>query len=347
MLSTKQQFIETQKKVEKMASNGGFSLLSGNNIIGDSDFGFLANALEYIDTKLHRPVYKFFWQTAIPYKVVGGAMDYASFYKSNYSIANVNPIASGSNNVLITAKAQLQKYSTKVAAFTYILEIGLIDEMKADKIGYNILDEFQEGILMQHNKMMDRVTFFGLPNDSESYGYFNHPDVEVIEETDTAWADMDAVTFFTKINEVLIKQVVASEYAEDFVANRIHLPLALFGKLALPMAISGTNGASATTGVSLYQYLKDNLAIALAGYGVGEISLVVNRYLANIGTNGTGRIVIDRYNEDIARGILGMDLTRGATVFDATSQSTKTTYMAFVGEPQIIRPIAIKYYDNK
>ena len=68
---------------------------------------------------------------------------------------------------------------------------------------------------------------------------------------------------------------------------------------------------------------------------------------ANKGTNGTGRIVIYRYSEEVVRGIMGMDLTRGATVFSGEKQATLTSYVAFVGEPQFVKPSAIIYYDNK
>ena len=346
MSLVRDEFIRQQSNIEKKYGRGNYLSRDGE-FVNDADFGFLANALEYIDSVIHRPVYEFQWYRALPYIMVGGAKEYASFYKTNYSISSDSGIASGSNNVLITAKAQFQKETTRVFPFSYVLEVGYIDEMKAKEIGYDIMNEYDQGINLQHNKMMDSITFFGLPNVDDSYGLINIPeDIVTPKVSDKKWEDMTATELFDEVTKPILDIVAETEYSRELLPDRVAIPLPLFSKLARPMAVAGEGGASFTTGVSLYDYLVKNLPNAYAGYGT-TLSILPFRYLANAGTNGTGRIVIYRYSESVMRGVMGMPLTRGATLPDNARQATLTSYVAFVGEPQLIRPSAIRYIDNK
>ena len=339
-------FIEDQIKIEKLSNPNGKSFLEPNNgLVQDSDLGFLANSLESIDPILKRPLYKFFAFRDLPFRYVGGAKELASYYKTNYSLSDRNPIASGQNNVILTVDVQLEKYTTRISAFSYILKIGLLNSMKAQEIGYDIYGEFDNAVGLQHARMVDQIAFFGLPNVGESYGLFNHPDIPV-ETAETKWEEQGASELFDKINSLFLETITRSEFDESMVPDRMLVPLPLFGKLAAPMAVAGSGSSTATTGTSLYNYLRDNLARDLAGYGAAGLAILPNKYLAAAGTNGTGRILIYRYNEEAARGIMGMELTRGATVYDPHDVAYKTTFMAFVGEPQIIKPGTMQYYDN-
>lgn len=341
----RQVFLEEQKQIEKLSNPNGVSFLESDGLIKDSDLGFLANSLESIDPIIHRPLYKFFAFRDLPFRYVGGAKELASYYKTNYSLSDRNPIASGQNNVVLTIDTQLEKYSTRISAFSYILKIGMINSLKAQEIGYDIYGEFDNAVGLQHAKMVDQIAFFGLPNVSESYGLFNHPDIPQ-KTSDKAWEEYTASELFDEVNTLLLDVIARSEFDDTMIPDRILVPLNLFGKLAAPMSVAGQGGATATTGTSLYNYLRENLAGNLAGYGAGGLSILPNKYLAAAGENNTGRIFIYRYNEEAARGIMGMELTRGATVYDPHDLAYKTTYVSFVGEPQIIKPVTMQYLDN-
>ena len=344
MSLVRDEFIRQQSVLER--TWGKYNFLEKGSLTNDADLGFLASSLEFIDQEVYKPVYEFQWFRALPYIYVGGAKEYASFYKANYSISSDSAVASGSNNVLITAKAQFAKETTRVFPFSYVLEVGFIDEMKAREIGYDIFTEYDNAINLQHNKMMDQITFFGLPNVDDSYGLVNIPsDVVEARESAKQWEDMTGTEFSEEITSTILDIIADTEYSNKFLPNRVLLPLPLFQKLARPMAVAGEGGATFTTGVSLYTYLMNNLPNAYAGYQT-DITMLPIRYLVNAGQNGTGRIVIYRYSKDIMRGVMGMELTRGATFPDVRSQSTLTSYVAFVGEPQVIRPSAIRYIDN-
>ena len=343
-MSVRDDFLREQKLIEQMANPNHRTFIGDSSQINDN-LGFLSNALEFIDTRVYRPLANFFWYRDLPYKMAGGAIEYASYYKKNYTYDETTPLASGQNNVLVTVGVGYQKVTTRVSPFSLILKIGLIDSMKADKMALDIYQDLDDGVLFKWNTLMDSISFFGLPGLSDSYGLFNNPNVKITAETTTKWDSIGGVELFENISERLLDIITASAYDARFVPNRILVPMALFTKLASPLQIAG-GGVTATTGISLFQYMKDNLVFNFAGYD-GTVDIFANPYLASIGTNSTGRIVIYRYDEELVRGVMGMELTRGATLFDTSSVSYKTTFVSFVGEPQFVYTAPIQYYDNK
>ena len=343
-MSVREDFLREQKQIETMVNPNHRNFIGDSSQIND-DLGFLSNALEFIDTRVYRPLANFFWYRDLPYKMAGGAIEYASYYKKNYTYDETTPLASGQNNVLVTVGVGYEKITTRVSPFSLILKIGLIDSMKADKMALDIYQDLDDGVLFKWNTLMDSISFFGLPGISDSYGLFNNPNITATVETSTAWASQDGVTFFNNISTILLDSISKSAYDARFVPNRMLVPMSLFTKLASPLQVAGA-GVTATTGISLFQYLKENLVFNFAGYD-GSVDIFANPYLASIGTNSTGRIVIYRYDEELVRGIMGMELTRGATLFDPSSVSYKTTFVSFVGEPQFVYTAPIRYYDNK
>lgn len=342
-MSVRDDFLKEQKLLESY-SNPNHRTFIGDSQVND-DLGFLSNALEFIDTRVYRPLANFFWYRDLPYKMAGGAVEYASYYKKNYTYDETTPYASGQNNVLVTVGVGYQKITTRVSPFSLILKVGLIDSMKADKMALDIYQDLDDGILFKWNTLMDSITFFGLPGLSDSYGLFNNTNVKTTAETGTKWNVMGGVDMFNAISARFLDIIAESGYDAKAVPNRLLVPMAVFTQLASPLQIA-SGGVTATTGISLFQYLKENLVFNFAGYD-GSVDIFANPYLATIGTNSTGRMVIYRYDEDIVRGIMGMELTRGATLFDPSSVSYKTTFVSFVGEPQFVYLAPIQYYDNK
>lgn len=346
-MSVREDFLKAQANIEKM-TNGGLTFIGDSataKYAQDEALGFLYNALEYIDPVVHKPLVNFFWYRDLPYVIGGGALEFSSFFKSNYSFDEQTPIASGSNNVLITVGSQYEKITTRVMPFSLILKVGYIDLMKADKMALNIFGDLEEGVQKRYNTLLDNISFFGLPGFNDSKGLFNLvPGYKKVEAT-TAWASQTGVEFFNNLNDIILEVVKNVEYDESKIPNRVLVPTALFTKLAAPLQIA-SGAVTATTGISLIEYLKKNLASNYAGFG-GTIDILPNPYLAAIGDNSTGRIVIYRFDEDVVRGVMGMELTRGATLFDPNSQAYKTSFVTFIGEPQVIYPSAIAFYDNK
>lgn len=338
-------FLKEQAKIESLHN----SMIKGATFIGDSatakdeGYGFLYNALEWVDARIHTPLVNFYWYRDLPYRMGGGALEYASFFKVNYSFDDSKGIASGSNNVVTTVSSALEKVRTRVAAFSFILRVGLIDNMKSEQIDLNILDQLHEGILMKYNTLVDSISFFGLPQVTGSVGLFNNSAVAVDTTSVTAdWggSSFTAAALLDTLNDNMLKAIEDSGFDKRATPNRILVPAKLFVKLAAPLVVGSTPVA-----VSLWKYLKDNLAANYALYD-GTVDIFPNPYLSTVGTNSNGRIVIYRYDEDMVRGIMGMELTRGATLYDPSDLSFKTAYVSFIGEPQFIYTSNIRYIDN-
>jgi len=343
-MSVKEEFIKTQIELEKRKNQGKTFL--GDSTIGDVDgeYGFNVNALELVDPKLYQPLYRFFWQIALPIRYGGGVKDLASFYKTNYSNADTQGNASGAMNVFSTTKIQLEKISTRVVAFAQAVEVGQFEGWRADAVGLDLVNAYQEGAAKKYNKFLDQTVFFGFPNVADSYGLANCPDCKD-EDVAAKWETQTATAIFEELNTLIMNLLKECDFDERANPDRLLVPFSFFTKLSLPMAIVGTNNATATTGISLFNYLKANLAKNIAGYD-GTIDIIGCPYLETAGKASTGRIIAYKYSEEVARGIICMELTRGATVLDTNSFGTKTSFAAFIGEPQIIYPSAIRYLDN-
>lgn len=338
-------YLNKQKELEKLTNSPfktiGDELTTQGN---DEGYGFLFNALEFIDAEIHKPMARFFHYRDLPYLYAGGAMELASFYKSYYDVNEDVPYGSGENGTLKTVKVQLQKKSTRVQPFQYKLKLGLIDQLKSEKIGIDYMNMFEEGVLLVHNKLKDQIAYNGLPGLSDSYGLINNPNIATTTST-TAFASIGAMELFNLINEALLNAAIASDLDERFAPDRVLLPTSLFVLLSKPLAIAGVGNDVATTGISLWRYLKDNLARSYATLG-GDIDILPLPYLEAAGANSKGRIVIYNFNKDLVRGVVGMELTRGATVIDAADGSINTFYCAFEGEVQFVYEAPIRYIDS-
>lgn len=338
-------YLNKQREIEKLTNSPfktvGDELTTSAN---DEGYGFLYNALEYIDAEIHKPMARFFHYRDLPYVYAGGAMELASFYKSFYDIDEDVPYGSGENGTLKTVKVQLAKKTTRIQPFQYKLKLGLIDQLKSEKIGIDYLNMFEEGVLLYHNKLKDQIAYNGLPGLTDSYGLINNPNIVSATST-TAFSAIGAMELFDLINTALLNASIAADLDERFAPDRVLLPTSLFLVLSKPLAIAGVGDDVATTGISLFRYLKDNLARSYATIN-GNLDILPLPYLEGAGANSTGRIVVYNYNKDLVRGVVGMELTRGATVIDAADGSINTFYCAFEGEVQFVYEAPIRYIDS-
>ena len=349
-MSIRDKFIQEQTNLEIFA-NGGKSYLAKKGYAQDSATDvFLTSGLEYIDPTLHKPLYRYFALRDVPHMMVGGALEEASYFKANFSINGLNSsMGSGNNNVITTVKAQLEKHTTRIQPRQYVLEYGYIDSLKAKQIGFDFMGLFDEGVRHQYNLEKDNIAYHGLvefsvgPNPSE--GLINASDVPTTVLA-KSFEEMTGTEIVSALVGALLETYSEVAFDARYLPDRLLVDPAVYKKLTLPLAVVGESGATATTGVSVLQYLKDALNNSIAEENV-NIAILPLPYLATAGTNAKGRMILYKYDEDVLRLPIGMDLTRGATLFDPSSVSIKTFYTAFIGEMQFIRKVAIRYIDNK
>lgn len=348
-MTLREQYIQQEIEKEKLY-NGGRSLLGKTGFSAD-DAGslFLSNGLEYIDPILHKPLYRYFALRDIPHMMVGGALETSSYFKTNYSINTGDAsLASGNGNVITLVKAQLEKFSTRIQPRAYMLEIGHIDSLKAKQVGFDVMSLFDEGVRHQYNLEKDNIAYNGLVEFSvtsnPSEGLINASNVPTTT-LETPLEDMTGTEIVSAITGAILDTYSEMAFDARYLPDRLLVDPAIYKKLVLPLAVIGESGATATTGVSVLQYLKQAISNTVAEENI-SVAILPLPYLATAGTAGTGRMVLYKYDSDVLRLPIGMDLTRGATLFDISSVSTKTLYTAFIGELQILRKVAIRYIDN-
>ncbi len=348
-MSIRDNFIAQEIKKEKRY-NGGQSYLEKTGFSKDDASSlFLSNGLEYIDPILHKPLYRYFALRDIPHMMIGGALETASYFKANYSINSGDAsLASGNGNVITLVKAQLEKQTTRVQPRMYMLEIGEVDSDRADAIGFDIMALFDEGVRVQYNLEKDNIAYNGLVEFSTSAnpseGLINAKDVPTTT-LDKSIEDMTGTELVEAITGAILETYSELAYDGRYLPDRLLVDPALYKKLVLPLAVVGESGSTATTGVSVLQFLKGAISNSVAEENI-SVSILPLPYLATA-NGGKGRMVLYKYDSDILRLPIGMDLTRGATLFDSSSVSTKTLYKAYIGELQILRKVAIRYIDNK
>ena len=348
-MTLREEYIQREINKEKLF-NGGRSLLGKTGFSADDASSlFLSNGLEYIDPILHKPLYRYFALRDIPHMMVGGALETASYFKTNYSINTGDAsLASGNGNVITTVKAQLEKFSTRIQPREYMLEIGHIDSLKAKQVGFDVMSLFDEGVRHQYNLEKDNIAYNGLVEfsvtDRPSEGLINAKDVPTTT-LEKALEDMTGTEIVSAITGAILESYSEMAFDSRYLPDRLLVDPAIYKKLVLPLAVVGESGSTATTGVSVLQYLKQAISNTVAEENI-SVAILPLPYLATAGEAGKGRMVLYKYDSDVLRLPIGMDLTRGATLFDISSVSTKTLYTAFIGELQILRKVAIRYIDN-
>ena len=307
---------------------------------------FATNAFEKIDVTLNKPRYKYFYAQEMPLITGGGAIESIAFLRQTFSKPDPEKIlASGTTNQVYMVDERVQKINTPIIPIILGAEMGLIDQMKYDQIGYDRWGSKLEAVQKTYHEALDSMAFHGYTlEDQEYYGLYNNPEIKRVDAKKN-WATADIKDLLDDLLGNIIGIIKDLEYdvQEDLAPNHISVPIDFFRELAVPATI-GEVGMP----VSKLEYLTNQLNKFLASYGT-SVQFYPSRFLAkgeaDDGENGEGRIVISCHNDGVFRMPIAMPLTRGATV-NLSVLGTQTHYVAFIGVPQFIWPSAIRYVDN-
>lgn len=309
---------------------------------------FATNAMEKIDMKLNKPRYKYFWSQEMPVIYGGGAIEQVSYLRQTFSKPDpMKILASGTTNQVHMVNERVSKQSTPVIPIILGAELGLIDQMKYEQIGYDRFGAKLEAVGRDYNEALDELAFHGhVFQDQTYYGLYNNPDIKRTDST-TNWEDATIDDLVKDFMGQLIGIVKDLEYDVDGISpNHISIPIDFFADLALPAVIGSPTGTTVVT--SKLEYLRNQLNIFLSSYG-SAVNFYPSRFLAkgeaDDGENGEGRAVIMCRDQAIFRMPITMPLTRGATV-NLGVQGITTSFVAFVGVPQFIWLSGIRYLDN-
>ena len=315
---------------------------------------FATNAFEKIDLTLNKPKYKYFWAQEMPVITGGGAIESVAFLRQTFSKPDpLKILASGTTNQVYMVDERVQKINTPIIPILLGAELGLIDQMKYNQVGYDRWGSKLEAVNRDYNEALDELAFHGhVFEDQKYYGLYNNdyhatdnPNGIKMVEAETHWKDADVEDLLKDFLGTAIQIVKDLEYdvGADVAPNHISIPIDLFLTLAEPTAIGDV--ALVT---SKLEYLQNQLNKFLASYGT-SVTFYPSRFLAkgqpDDGTNDEGRAVVMCRDASVFRMPIAMPLTRGATV-NLSVLGTQTHFVAFVGVPQFIWPSAIRYIDN-
>ena len=308
---------------------------------------FATNTFEKIDVKLNKPKYKYFWAQEMPVITGGGAIESISFLRQTFSKPDPKKIlASGTTNQVYMVDERVQKINTPIIPILLGAELGLIDQMKYNQVGYDRWGSKLEAVQREYHEALDEMAFHGhVYQDTKYPGLYNNPDIKRFD-AETNWEDATVEDLLNDFMGNIIGIIKDLEYDvdSDIAPNHISIPIDVFKDWAVPTAI----GTDTAVVVSKLEYLKNQLDKFLATYGT-SINFYPSRFLAkgedDHGENNEGRAVIMCRDASIFRMPIAMPLTRGATV-NLSVLGTQTHYVAFIGVPQFVWPSAIRYVDN-
>jgi len=320
----------------------------------DASALFATNAFEKIDLTLNKPKYKYFWAQEMPVMMGGGAVESIAFLRQTFSKPDpMKILASGTTNEVYMVDERVQKINTPVIPIILGAELGLIDQMKYNQVGYDRWGSKLEAVNRDYNEALDELAFHGhVFEDQKYYGLYNNDydandNPSGIKRVDAQkhWGDATVEELLKDFMGTAIKIIKDLEYDvdSDVAPNHISIPIDLFLDLAEPTVIGGVAVVT-----SKLEYLQNQLNKLLATYG-SQVSFFPSRFLAkgedDDGNNNEGRAVVMCRDAGVFRMPIGMPLTRGATV-NLSVLGTQTHFVAFIGVPQFIWPSAIRYIDN-
>jgi len=325
--------------VEKLSSNG-------MSFRDDATALFATNAFEKIDVTLNKPRYKYFYAQEMPIITGGGAIESVAFLRQTFSKPDpLKILASGTTNQVYMVDERVQKINTPVIPLILGAEMGLIDQMKFDQIGYDRFGAKLEAVQRDYHEALDELAFHGhVFEDQQFFGLYNNPEIKAVD----AKANWDEATIEDLLDDFLgaaIEIIKDLEYDVngDLAPNHISIPISVFRSLAVPATI-GNVGMP----VSKLEYLTNQLNTFLASYGT-SVTFFPSRFLEagsdDDGAANLGRAVVMCHDASVFRMPIAMPLTRGATV-NLSVLGMQTHFVAFVGVPQFIFPSAIRYIDN-
>ena len=304
------------------------------------------NAFEKIDVTLNKPKYRYFYAQEMPIITGGGAIESISFLRQTFSKPDpMKILASGTTNQIYMVDERVQKINTPIIPILLGAEMGLIDQMKYEQIGYDRWGSKLEAVSRDYHEALDELAFHGhVFEDNNYYGLYNNPDIKKVNASKN-WDEAEIDDLLNDFMQTAIDIVKDLEYDvdENLAPNHISIPISLFRSLAEPLAIG-----SSPVVVSKLEYLQNQLNKFLASYGT-SVTFYPSRFLEagedDSGDAELGRAVVMCHDRSVFRMPIAMPLTRGTTT-NLSVLGMQTYYVAFVGVPQFVWPSAIRYIDN-
>lgn len=303
---------------------------------------FLAGELEKQDTRLLEPLTSLTAPRDIDMLPGGGWVSITSNVFVDYATTGSDEdsiIGSETTNIPVS-QANISKDVFKVHTFSEILRAPLFDELKLQQIGKSLSQILDDGVRLNHSKMIDRNVYVGISK-TGTYGLVNNPNIVATGAVNGAsgsplWSQKTPVEIMNDINQLLTNTVTNSGYDLSGMANRILIDWANYSYIAnTPVTIAGTQ--------SILNYLLENNIATNQGR---ELEIYPCRWCTGAGVGGTQRMVAyvkapNRVNID-----LPVPLSRVMTAPNTTSASYETIFASQFSQVKYLYYTCAAYSDG-
>lgn len=303
---------------------------------------FLAGELEKQDPRLLEPLTSLTAPRDIDMKPGGGWTSITSNVFVDYATSGSDEdsiIGSETNNIPVS-QANISKDVFKVHTFSEILRVPLFDDLKLQQIGRSLSQILDDGIRLQHGKMIDRNVYVGISK-TGTYGLINNPQITASYAALGAagkrtWVDKTPTEIMSDINQLLTDTVIASEYDLSGMANRILVDWPNYSYIAnTPVTIAGTQ--------SILSYLLENNIATKQGR---PLEIFPSRWCTGAGVGGTQRMVAYAKAENRVNVDLTVPLSRVMTAPNTTSASYETIFASQFSQVKFLYHQCAAYSDG-
>ncbi|MBZ9633067.1 MULTISPECIES: DUF2184 domain-containing protein [Clostridium] len=303
---------------------------------------FLAGELEKQDPRLLEPLTSLTAPRDIDMIPGGGWTSITSNVFVDYATSGSDEdsiIGSETTNIPVS-QANISKDVFKVHTFSEILRAPLFDELKLQQIGKSLNQILDDGVRLNHSKMIDRNVYVGISK-TGTYGLVNNPLITatsaVVGASGSAtWSKKTPTEIMNDINQLLTQTVTASEYDLSGMANRILIDWANYAYIAnTPVTIAGTQ--------SILNYLLENNIAANQGI---SLEIYPCRWCTGAGVGSTQRIVAYVKAENKVNIDLPVPLSRVMTAPNTTSASYETIFASQFSQVKFLYYTCAGYLDG-
>ena len=303
---------------------------------------FLLGELEKQDPVLLEPLTSLTAPRDIDMKPGGGwtsitsnvFVDYATTGNDEDSI-----IGSETNNIPVS-QASISKDVFKVHTFSEILKVPLFDELKLQQIGKNLGQILEDGIRLNHSKMLDRNVYVGISK-TGTYGLVNNPNVGATSAVNGAaghptWITKTPTEIMNDVNQLLTSTVAASGYDLSGMADRILIDWANYSYITnTPVTTAGTQ--------SILNYLLENNIAKNQGINLEIYPL---RWCTGAGVGGAQRMVAYKKAPNRVNIDLPVPLSRVLTAPDTGTVSYNTIFASQFSQVKFLYYSCVAYLDG-
>lgn len=306
--------------------------------VHDSNFAFVTTALSKLHTKLVEPKYNVTYHLDVPINVGGGMVDFVDYYSVEWIGDPLqNQAVTGNNiNIVPRANAKLQHNAVPVFNFEMAYDIKFIEIDKLNKIAFQKSIEaiYKDAIMASWDLFNDEIAYMGRNGQG---GLLNNDNVVAtalplgtLDTTKDGFASMTDAEIVSVFNGIL------SYYLTNTNNNIKLLP----DTFLLPMdaaAIMSSRFSSLLNATLREFIMNHNVGIdeAMASDAPEyKIKIKGRGRLNKLGTNGTGRIVAYKNDEEFVR----MDQPYPMQLYYTAPNVDKACYTTyFVGQVSLVQ----------